>query len=96
VQVDPIKPTLTPTGTKRLKLKCDVLVATSAFKFNLRRYNMVLTFATPAGVAATQTGAPYLEWAPPRRVAAIRDGTGALWGQGLTPVLLSAQLERFL
>jgi len=30
VQVDPIKPTLKPTGTKRLKLKCDVLLSTSA------------------------------------------------------------------
>ena len=38
VQVDPIKPTLKPPGTKRLKLKCDVLLSTFAFKFNLRRY----------------------------------------------------------
>ena len=39
-QVDPIKPTLKPTGTKRLKPKCDALLATSAFKCILRRYNM--------------------------------------------------------
>jgi len=39
VQADPIKPTLKPTGTKRLKLKCDILLSTSAFKYNLRRYN---------------------------------------------------------
>jgi hypothetical protein len=38
VQVDPIKPKLKPPGTKRLKLECDVLLSTSAFKFNLRRY----------------------------------------------------------
>jgi hypothetical protein len=38
VQVDPIKPKLKPPGTKRLKLNCDVLLSTSAFKFNLRRY----------------------------------------------------------
>jgi len=38
VQVDPMRLTLRPTGTKRLKLKCDVLLSTSAFKFNLRRY----------------------------------------------------------
>ena len=38
MQVDPIKPKLKPPGTKRLKLKCDVLLSTSAFKFNLRRY----------------------------------------------------------
>ena len=38
MQFDPIKPTLRPTGTKRLILKCHVLLSTSAFKFNLRRY----------------------------------------------------------
>ena len=37
--VDPIKPTLKPTGNKRLKLQCDILLSTSAFRFNLRRYN---------------------------------------------------------
>jgi len=41
VQVDPIKPKLEPPGTKRLKLKCDILLSTSAFKFNLRRYSVV-------------------------------------------------------
>ena len=41
-QVDPIKPNLKPPGTKRLKLKCDILPSTSAFKFNLRRYSKVL------------------------------------------------------
>jgi ABC-type oligopeptide transport system ATPase subunit len=38
VQVDPIKLKLKPPGTKRLKLNCDVLLSTSAFEFNLRRY----------------------------------------------------------
>ena len=38
MQVDPIKPKLKPPGTKRLRLKCDLLLSTSAFKFNLRRY----------------------------------------------------------
>ena len=38
VQVDPIKPKLKPSGTKRLKLNCDVLLPISAFKFKLRRY----------------------------------------------------------
>ena len=38
MQVDPVKPTLQPTGTKRLKLKCDVLLSSFAFGFNLRRY----------------------------------------------------------
>jgi hypothetical protein len=38
VQVDPIKPKLKPPGTKRLKLRIDMLLSTSAFKSNLRRY----------------------------------------------------------
>ena len=38
MQVDPIKPTLKAPGPKRLKLKCDVLLSTFAFKFHLRRY----------------------------------------------------------
>ena len=42
VQVDPIKPKLKPPRTERLKLMCDVLLSTFAFKFNLRRCNMVL------------------------------------------------------
>jgi len=37
MQVDPIKPMLKPPRTKQYKLKCDELVSTSAFKFNLRR-----------------------------------------------------------
>ena len=41
MQVDPIKPKLKSPGTKRLKLDCDVLLSTSAFKFNLRRYILV-------------------------------------------------------
>jgi hypothetical protein len=38
VQVDPIKPKLKPPGTERLKLKCDILLSTLAFKIKLRRY----------------------------------------------------------
>jgi len=41
VQVDPIIPRLKPPGTKRLKLNCDMLLLTSAFKFDLRRYTEV-------------------------------------------------------
>ena len=41
VQVDLIKLKLKPPGTKRLKLNCDILLSTSAFKLNLRRYSMV-------------------------------------------------------
>ena len=39
MQVDPIKPKLIPPRTNRLKLRCDILLSTSAFKFNLRRYS---------------------------------------------------------
>jgi len=38
VQVDPIKPTLKPPGTKHSRLKCDELLSSFGFKFNLRRY----------------------------------------------------------
>ena len=38
MQVDPMKPKLKPPGTKPLKLKCNILLSTSAFNFNLRRY----------------------------------------------------------
>jgi hypothetical protein len=41
VPVDPIKPRLKPPETKHLQLKCDMLLSTVAFKFNLRRYNLV-------------------------------------------------------
>ena len=38
MHVDPIKPKLNLPGTKRLKLKCDELLSTFAFKIKLRRY----------------------------------------------------------
>jgi len=41
VQVDPIKSKLKPPGAKRLKLNCNILLSTSAFRLNLRRYNQV-------------------------------------------------------
>ena len=41
MQVDPIKPKFKPPGSKRLKLKCDVLLSNFALKFNLRRYTKV-------------------------------------------------------
>jgi hypothetical protein len=34
-----MRPTLKAPGSERLKLKCDILFSTSAFKFKLRRYN---------------------------------------------------------
>ena len=41
MQVDPVKPTLRPPGTKRLKLKCDEVLSNLAFNFNLRHYILV-------------------------------------------------------
>jgi len=41
VQVDPIKPAVKPPGTKRSKLKCDILLSIYAFEFNLRRCTRV-------------------------------------------------------
>ena len=40
MQVDPIKPKLKPPGTKRLKLKYDIMHSSFALGFNLRRYTM--------------------------------------------------------
>jgi len=44
VHVDPIKPMSKPPGTVRLKLKCDELLSSFAFKVNLRRYMMVRNY----------------------------------------------------
>ena len=47
-----------PPGTKRLKLKCDILLSTSADKFNLRHYTALrslganLDFENPYGKTA--------------------------------------------
>jgi len=38
VQVESMKPKLKPPGTERLKLKCDILLSTSAFKSNSHHY----------------------------------------------------------
>jgi hypothetical protein len=34
-----MKPKLKAPGTERLKLKCDILLLASAFKFKVRHYN---------------------------------------------------------
>jgi len=58
VQVVPIKPTLKAPGTKRLKLKCDRLLSTLAFKFNLRRYTSARTACTPSTASHVSTRSP--------------------------------------
>ena len=42
VQVDSMKPKLKPPGTKRSKLKCDILLSIYALEFILRRYTREL------------------------------------------------------
>jgi len=55
-----MKPKLKPPGTKRLKLKCDILLSTDAFKFNLRRYILVesLQVAVATHVSFDHAGSP--------------------------------------
>ena len=52
--IDPIKPNLKPPGTKRLKLNRDVLLTTSAFKFNSRRYVVELQEETEKKLAGLE------------------------------------------
>jgi hypothetical protein len=58
VQVNPIKPTLEPPGSKRLKLICDAPLSIVAFNLNLRRYNSarVGAFYEAAGSALEGAG----------------------------------------
>ena len=43
MQVDPVRPTLTAAGAKRLKLKYNDRLPHCAFKFNSRRYTEAAT-----------------------------------------------------
>ena len=43
VQVDPINLMLKPPGTKHLKLNCDILLPTFAFKLKLRHFSLAST-----------------------------------------------------
>ena len=64
MQVDTIKPSLKPPGTKRLKLKWRILLSTSAFKMELRRFNeayaldvlsaLEAVMPTPAAITGAQ------------------------------------------
>jgi hypothetical protein len=51
-----MKPELKPLGTKRLKLNCDILLSTSALKFNLRRYTVGRADVCERGVNRTAGG----------------------------------------
>ena len=51
VQIDPIRPTLKPPRSKRLKLEDNKLLSKFAFNFTLRRYTVAAGFG--AGYAPT-------------------------------------------
>jgi hypothetical protein len=70
VQVDPMKPTLNPIGTKPLKLKYDELLPKFAFKFNLRRYTEApscLRSGWPSGTTVRTTRRGGGTWGPRTR-----------------------------
>ena len=92
MQVDPIKPTLKPPGTKlkppgtkHLKLKFDELLSNLAFQINLRRYSEG-TFTSFINFGDTCRLVGGIN--QPKLVEAH--------GQGITLVHIPAQLERFL
>ena len=57
MQVDPIKPTLKPTGTKVLKVKGDVLVSNFAFNFNLRHHILAASITIAVEIEAATSAA---------------------------------------
>ena len=52
MQVDPIKPTLKPLGTKHLKPKYDKPLSSVPFNFNLRCYSQVGVDEVEGGAAS--------------------------------------------
>jgi len=60
VQADPIKPTLKPPGTKRVKLEYDGLLSSFGFKFDLRRY----TKPSPSFALTSSSAQPSPSCAP--------------------------------
>ena len=81
VQVDPIKPKWKAPRTERLKLQYDALLSNFGFKFNLRRYTLVLT--SPHSHSPTT-------W------TRCCSSQAAACRQGLPLVHLSAQRKRLL
>jgi hypothetical protein len=53
-----MQPRMRPPGTKRLKLNCELLFITSAFKFNLRRYSVEATCVL--GISTLDMGNDFL------------------------------------
>ena len=81
MQLGPIRLKFKPPGIKHLKLKCDILLSTSAFKFNLYRYPKVARAAAEAterasassssAAAAASAAAAIAATAAYRRLAGI-------------------------
>jgi len=85
VQVDSFTPTLNSPGTtERLKLKCDKLLSTSAFKLNLRRYTTVAEAEVEAGVGLVDTFPRAGAAGAAAAAAAAAAGTMAAAGQAVT------------
>jgi hypothetical protein len=111
VQVDRLKPVLKAPGVKRLKLNYDEVVTSSAFKFNLRRYIMVVVAVVVAVEVGGWTGSRYRRRGNRRGRGPGRcgascccwvpcGGAARAWGraarrQGLTHVPISAQPKPF-
>jgi len=83
VQLDPIRPLLKVPGTKRLTLNCDVLLSTSAFKFNLRRYIEDIDSLTLMEGAELLWERDELLWERDELLSSVgRGGRGARGAQG--------------
>ena len=71
VHVDPLKLTLKAPGSKRLKLKYDLLLSSVAFNFNLHRYTLAILAPGPGdhvqgdSAASTLNPPPTLPPPPP-------------------------------
>ena len=63
MRIYPIKPALKAPGSERLKLKCDDMLSSFAFKFNLRRCNVGAAELPRAGggVHGCQAGGALIE-----------------------------------
>jgi len=104
VQVDPIKTKLKPPGTKLLKLNCDLLLSTFAFKLNLCRYTMAYEVA--ASAAAGRAAAAAARNAARTQVVSVSasaehlrvslDSLDGIGGRGLHSSIFSAPPEPFL
>ena len=90
MQVDPIEPMLKAPGYKHLKRDEENLISTLAFKFNLRRYIMVIA-ATPVAVRRSGSGGSR---GAALHAAAKRNLVGRCRSTVSTPVLKAPMFQR--